>query len=74
MILFNILRYIGQAALTHAELLPYRHKGSRKRLRKVIVDIIRIAAKVVTHARSLYVKIWEHDIWYPLVIKLYQQL
>ena len=74
MISFNTLRCIGQAALEHEKLLPYRHKGKRKRLRKVIDDIIRVAGKVVTHARSLTLKIWDHDPWYPVFNQLYLQL
>ncbi len=74
MISFNTLRCIGQAALEHDQLLPYRQKGKRKRLRKVIDDIIRSAGKVVTHARSLTVKIWDKDPWYPVIRALYLQL
>ena len=74
MIAFNTLRLIGQTALQNPELLPYRHKGKRKRLRKVIDDLIRISCKVVNHARTLVIKIWEKDPWYNLFKKLYLQL
>ena len=74
MIAFNTLRLIGQTALQNSELLPYRHKGKRKRLRKVIDDLIRISCKVVNHARTLVIKIWEKDPWYNLFKKLYLQL
>ncbi len=71
MIAFNTLRLIGQRALQFQELLPYRHKGKRKRLRKVIDDLIRISCKVVSHARKLAIKIWEKDPWYELFKQLY---
>lgn len=71
MIAFNTLRLIGQSALQFQELLPYRHKGKRKRLRKVIDDLIRISCKVVSHARKLAIKIWEKDPWYELFEQLY---
>ena len=59
MIAFNTLRFIGQTALQNLELLPYCHKGKRKLLRKVIDDLIRISCKVVNHAHSMVIKIWE---------------
>ena len=74
MIAFNTLRFIGQAAMKHSQLLPYRHRGKRKRLRKVIDDLIRISCKVVTHARKLMIKIWDKDPWYELFKQLYYQL
>jgi hypothetical protein len=74
MIAFNTLRLIGQAALQFPHLLPYRHKGKRKRLRKVIDDLIRISCKVVFHARRLVMKLWVKDPWYELFRKLYYQL
>ncbi|MCF7945222.1 MAG: hypothetical protein K9L75_06815 [Spirochaetia bacterium] len=60
--------------MKHTQLLPYRHKGKRKRLRKVIDDLIRISCKVVTHARKVMIRIWDKDPWYELFRQLYYQL
>lgn len=71
MIAFNILRFIGQRAIETAELLPYQVEVKRKRLRKVIDDLIRISVKIVKHARRSMLKLSEHDPWYPCFQKLY---
>jgi hypothetical protein len=64
MIAFNSLRMIGQTALQFSINLPYRHKGKRKRLRKVIDDLIKVSCKLVPHARKFMGKLWCHDPWY----------
>jgi hypothetical protein len=74
MIAFNTLRMIGQTALQFAQDLPYRHKGKRKRLRKVIDDLIRISCKLVLHARKFKVKLWCHDPWYAVFRSTYLAL
>ncbi len=71
MIAFNTLRFIGQQALGLKDLLPYKHKGRRKRLRKVIDDLIRISCKLVHHANQWKIRLWEHDPWYPVFSKLF---
>lgn len=71
MFAFNILRFIGQRAIETAELLPYQVEVKRKRLRKVIDDLIRISVKIVKHARRNMLKLSEHDPWYPCFQKLY---
>lgn len=71
MIAFNILRFIGQQALQLKNSLPYETGAMRKRLRKVIDDLIRVAVKVVTHSRRTILKLWEHDPWLPCFRKLY---
>ena len=57
MLTFNILRFIGQKALHFKDALPYRTKAKRKRLRKVIDDLIRIAVKFVKHSRTKIIKL-----------------
>jgi len=59
MVAFNTLRYIGQTAIGSSSDLPYKHKGKRKRLRKVISDLIRISCKVVHHANVWTLRLWE---------------
>ncbi|NQT59258.1 MAG: hypothetical protein HQ557_09775 [Bacteroidetes bacterium] len=74
MVGFNTLRLIGQTALQFSQDLPYRHKGKRKRLRKVIDDLIRISCKVVMHARKFMIKLWCHDPWYAVFKNIYLAL
>ncbi|MBT6835734.1 MAG: IS1380 family transposase [Bacteroidetes bacterium] len=72
MIAFNALRLIGQTALTFKEDLPYEHKVIRKRLRKVIDDLIRVGCKIVHHAHVWWIKLWDHDPWLPIFSRLYE--
>ena len=74
MISFNILRMIGQCALAFPALLPYPATGKRKRLRKVIDDLIRVACKMVSHARVRYLKLWDKDPWLPVFSQLHALL
>jgi hypothetical protein len=71
MVAFNILRFLGQAALGMEE-LPYRTGVTRKRLRKVIDDLIRIAVKLVSHARQQTIKLWDRDPWLGCFRRLYE--
>lgn len=70
MIAFNTLRMIGQTALSFRDDLPYRTNVFRKRLRKVIDDLIRVGCKMVYHARKWLLRLWVHDPWLPVVKKL----
>lgn len=63
MLAFNTLRLIGQTALTCTEELPYEHSFVRKRLRKVIDDLIRVGCKFVSHALRWSLKLWVKDPW-----------
>lgn len=71
MMAFNTLRYLGQRSLEMEALLPYRTAAFRKRLRKVIDDLVRIAVKIVRHGRATYVKLWEKDPWLGCFRHLY---
>lgn len=70
MVAFNILRFLGQSVLTMEE-LPYKTEVTRKRLRKVIDDLIRIAVKLVFHARGQIIKLWDRDPWLGCFRELY---
>jgi hypothetical protein len=70
MVAFNILRFLGQSVLGMEE-LPYKTEVTRKRLRKVIDDLIRIAVKLVSHARHQTLKLWDLDPWLGCFRKLY---
>jgi hypothetical protein len=59
MLAFNTLRFIGQRALAKKELLPAPPTVARKRLRKVISDLILIGCKLVRHGRQLILRIWK---------------
>jgi len=70
MVAFNMLRFLGQSVLG-MEQLPYKTEVTRKRLRKVIDDLIRIAVKLVFHARQHVIKLWDRDPWLGCFRKLY---
>lgn len=72
MLSFNILRFIGQTALSYPDSLPYKTSSKRKRLRKVIDDLVRIAVKVVHHARKTILRLWEKDPWLVCFKQTYQ--
>lgn len=74
MIALNTLRRIGQLALEKNDLLPYKHNVLRKRIRKVISDLIHVACKMVSHARQKIIYIWEKNPWLPVFKELYQSL
>lgn len=74
MIAFNTLRMIGQTALSFREDLPYRTNVLRKRLRKVIDDLIRVGCKLAYHSRKWILRLWNHDPWLPVFRKLYETL
>jgi hypothetical protein len=67
---FNTLRLLGQKSLE-----PENKKYvKRKRLGKVIRDLICIAGKFVRHGRTLIFKIYEKDPMYPIITQLYAVL
>jgi hypothetical protein len=72
MIAFNTLRFIGQTALQNRSLLPTETKVKRKRLRKVISDLIYIACKYVHRSRQHFVHIWEKNPWGAVFREVYK--
>jgi len=72
MLSFNILRFIGQTALSFKDCLPYKTKSERKRLRKVIDDLIRVSVKIVSHSRRSIIRLWDKDPWLNCFLKTYQ--
>lgn len=70
MIAFNMLRFLGQSVLGMEE-LPYKTEVTRKRLRKVIDDLIRVAVKLVFHARQQIIRLWDRDPWLGCFRRLY---
>ena len=63
---YNALRLLGQESIKPEK----RGKHKRKRLGKVISDIICIAGKIVKHAKSLIFKIYEKDPMLPVFLRL----
>jgi hypothetical protein len=67
---FNTLRFLGQKSIE-----PESKKHiKRKRLGKVIRELICVAGKLVRHGRSLIFKIYEKDPMLPVFSKLYYAL
>ena len=62
MLVFNILRIMGQATL-HDAAVPLRAVRQRRRLRTVIQNLITCAAKFVSHARQHWVRYAPHNPW-----------
>ena len=68
---YNALRLLGQESIKPETIKPEKCKEhTRKRLSKVIRDIICVAGKLVTHARSLIFKINAKDPILPIFIRL----
>jgi len=71
MVAFNVLRFIGQAAIKEREYLPYKTSVHRKRLGKVIRDVILIPGKLVFHAGKLIFRVSQYNPWLPVLKRLY---
>ena len=75
MVAFNTLRWIGQSALATGSLLPITpdpdNAPLRKRLRKVISDLIMIGCKLVHHGRTWILNISHSNPWLPVFMHLH---
>lgn len=74
MLAFNTLRLIGQRSLEKTALLPMKVEAKRKRLRKVISDIMNIGCKFVRHGHCLFLRISSTNPWLPVFRELYSGL
>lgn len=72
MVAYNILRRIGRDALDGPEPVPVRAQVTRRRLRKVIQDIVRMACKFVETGRRTILKIRHDNPWTPVFERLYR--
>ena len=70
MLVFNILRIIGQATLNDPS-VPLRKVRQRRRLRTVIQNLITCAAKLVSHARPQRLRYAPHNPWGVVLGHLY---
>ncbi len=73
MMAFNTLRLIGQRALDKAALLPLKIEAPRKRLRKVLSDLIYIGCKLVYRSRHWRLYINKKNPWLPVFRELYAE-
>jgi hypothetical protein len=74
MLAYNILRRIGADALAlPAGLVPLRREIARRRVRKVIQDIIRVACKYVHTARQAIIRLGVHCPWRDVLRALHAQ-
>ena len=64
MLAFNVLRIIGQRAMSHKEHLPLKLDVARRRLLSVMQDLIYIGCKLVNHAREETLKFGLHCPWF----------
>jgi len=71
MVAFNILRIIGQTALTFIDEIPVKIKVTRRRLRSVIQDLIYVACKRVEHANRRILKFGRNCPWFDVFRRLH---
>jgi hypothetical protein len=75
MLAFNTLRWIGQSALGMGSLMPIKidpdNPPLRKRLRKVIAELIMIGCKLVHHGRTWILNISQSNPWLPVFMHLH---
>jgi len=67
---YNTLKMLGQKAIERKG----RKKFKRKRIRKVIQDIICVAGKLVKHGRELVLKINKREPILPIILRLNTEL
>ncbi len=71
MVAFNMLRIIGQTALTFVDDIPVKINVSRRRLRSVIQNLIYIACKRVEHANRRVLKFGRNCPWFEVFRQLH---
>lgn len=71
---YNLLRLIGQIALTEPDAPTKKKTVFRQRIRTVIQDLMLISARFVTHARGFKLCFGRWSPWYPQLRRIYHQL
>jgi len=66
---YNLERMIGQESLQIEE-APLKKPAHRRRLRTVLLGLIHLPGKLVSHARSLILKVSEHSAWSLAFLRL----
>ncbi|MBI2505451.1 MAG: transposase [Candidatus Latescibacteria bacterium] len=70
MLAYHVLRLCGQTSLQQCRRLPLAqrprlaHPVHRRRLRSVLLDLIYQAARIVYHARKVYLVFGRHNPWF----------
>ncbi|WLR41464.1 IS1380 family transposase [Bacillus carboniphilus] len=67
---YNLLRIIGQESLKGSD-APLKKKVFRRRIKKVIQNLITIASKMVRHARKVYLKFGKNSPWFHTFRRIY---
>lgn len=70
MMAYNLLRLVGQTSLQVAE-QPLRKKVRRRRLRTVIQNLITLASRLVSHARTWKLAFGKYSPWYKIFRHVY---
>jgi len=79
LVAYNILRLCGQETLRQDKKLPseqkmpIRKKIRRRRLRRVIQDMVYMACRLVHHARRWGLAFWKNNPWRPVWQRVYEQ-
>lgn len=79
LVAYNILRLSGQESLRQdrklpsEQKMPIRKKIRRRRLRRVIQDMVYMACRLVRHARRWSLAFWKNNPWRPVWQRVYEQ-
>lgn len=73
MLVYNILRWIGQEGLT-GEKSPIKHRARRRRIRTVIQNLMYFAARLIKTGRKLKIAFGKHAPCKSIYAMLYYQL
>ncbi|GKU80066.1 hypothetical protein L3i20_v244630 [Paenibacillus sp. L3-i20] len=68
---YNLLRIVGQIALTDMDAPRKKKAVFRQRIRTVIHDLMLVSARMVTHARSFKLCFGRWSPWFPQLRRLY---
>lgn len=70
---YNLLRMIGQAT-TRMKNVPLRKKAERRRIRTVIQNLITLASRLISHARTKRLRFGKHSPWYTTFKEIYMAI
>jgi len=68
---YNLLRLVGQESLKNNDYPPTAHKVKRRRIRTIIQNYMTIAAKLVAHAKKLWLKFGRNNPWLKSFKRIY---
>jgi hypothetical protein len=68
---YNILKIMGQESLNYSN-APIKKQVYRKRIRKVIQNLITIASRVISHGRRLTLGFGRYSPWFETIKRVYQ--